>query len=69
MPLANVLAEEYSTRWDRAIDPATQIATASGVTNVLYCALQGLIQDGDEVLLLEPAFDIYSSQVRMAGGT
>ena len=69
MPLANVLAEEYSTRWDRAIDPATQIATASGVTNVLFCALQGLIQDGDEVLLLEPAFDIYSSQVQMAGGT
>ena len=59
MPLATVLAEDYSTRWNRQIDPVTQIATASGVTNVLYCALQGLIEHGDEVILLEPAFDIY----------
>jgi aspartate/methionine/tyrosine aminotransferase len=68
MPLANVLAEDYGTRWNMEIDPATQIATASGVTNVLYCALQGLINPGDEVLLLEPSFDIYMSQVQMAGG-
>eukprot|EP00980_Cylindrotheca_fusiformis_P011988 scaffold2836_cov99-Cylindrotheca_fusiformis.AAC.3 len=69
MPLATVLAEEYSQKWNRRdIDPATQIATGSGVTNVLYCALQGLIEPGDEVLLMEPAFDIYSSQVKMAGG-
>jgi len=69
LPLAKVLAEEYSKKWNREINPATQIATASGVTNILYCALQGLIDKGDEVLLLEPAFDIYSSQVKMAGGT
>ena len=69
LPLANVLAEEYSERFDRDVNPATQIATATGCTNVLYCALQGLIDKGDEVVLLEPAFDIYSSQVQMAGGT
>jgi aspartate/methionine/tyrosine aminotransferase len=71
MPLATVLAEEYSQRWNlqETIDPATQIATGSGVTNVLYCALQGLLEPGDEVLLMEPAFDIYSSQVKMAGGS
>ena len=69
LSLANVLAEEYSERFDRDVNPATQIATATGCTNVLYCALQGLIDKGDEVVLLEPAFDIYSSQVQMAGGT
>jgi kynurenine--oxoglutarate transaminase/cysteine-S-conjugate beta-lyase/glutamine--phenylpyruvate transaminase len=68
MPLAQVLAEEYSNRWSMDINPATQIATATGCTNALYCALQGLLNPGDEVLLLEPAFDIYSSQVKMAGG-
>ena len=72
LPLANVLAEEYSNRWwgmDNIIDAQTQIATAVGCTNALYCALQGLIGPGDEVLLLEPAFDIYAAQVKMAGGT
>jgi kynurenine---oxoglutarate transaminase / cysteine-S-conjugate beta-lyase / glutamine---phenylpyruvate transaminase len=68
MPLATVLADIYSARWNANIDPETQIATAVGCTNVLYCALQGLINPGDQVILLEPAFDIYSSQVRMAGG-
>jgi aspartate/methionine/tyrosine aminotransferase len=74
MPLAQALAEDYMVQWgdrmpDLLIDPVTQIATATGVTNVLYCALQGLINPGDEVLLLEPYFDVYSSQVQMAGGT
>jgi kynurenine--oxoglutarate transaminase/cysteine-S-conjugate beta-lyase/glutamine--phenylpyruvate transaminase len=58
MPLAQVLAEDYSERWGLSIDPATQVATAVGCTNALYCALQGLVSPGDEVLLLEPAFDI-----------
>lgn len=44
------------------------LLTSTGVTNVLYCALQGLINPGDEVVLLEPYFDIYASQVKLAGG-
>jgi aspartate/methionine/tyrosine aminotransferase len=74
LALATVLAQDYSERWsnnnniDITIDPLTQIASATGCTNALFCALQGLINPGDEVLLLEPAFDIYSSQVAMAGG-
>ena len=68
LPLAEVLAEDYGRRFQREIDPATQIATAVGCTNALYCTLQGLLNPGDEVLLLEPAFDIYIAQVKMAGG-
>jgi kynurenine--oxoglutarate transaminase/cysteine-S-conjugate beta-lyase/glutamine--phenylpyruvate transaminase len=68
LPLAKVLASDYSSRWNIDIDPATQIATAVGCTNVLYCTLQGLLNKGDEVILLEPFFDIYSSQVKMAEG-
>ncbi len=67
MPLAKVLAQQYTERWksttslgghDNSIDPVTEIATAVGCTNALFCALQGLISTGDEVILLEPAFDI-----------
>jgi kynurenine---oxoglutarate transaminase / cysteine-S-conjugate beta-lyase / glutamine---phenylpyruvate transaminase len=68
LPLANVLAEEYSKRFGRTINPETQIATAVGCTNALYCSLQGLVNPGDEVVMLEPAFDIYMSSVQMAGG-
>ena len=69
LPLATVLAEDYAERWDMPnLDPNTMIGTAVGCTNALYCALQGLLGPGDEVLLLEPAFDIYAAQVQMAGG-
>jgi kynurenine---oxoglutarate transaminase / cysteine-S-conjugate beta-lyase / glutamine---phenylpyruvate transaminase len=68
MPLAQVLAKEYADRWGIDIDPSTMVGTAVGCTNALYCALQGLVAPGDEVLLLEPAFDIYHAQVKMAGG-
>ena len=68
MPLVKELAIDYSKKLGRSIDPEIEIATATGVTNVLYCALQGLLNPSDEVVLLEPAFDIYASQVQMAGG-
>lgn len=68
MPLAKVLAEDYGERWNLEIDPTNQVATAVGCTNVLYCALQGLLNPGDEIILLEPFFDVYSSQTLMAGG-
>jgi kynurenine--oxoglutarate transaminase/cysteine-S-conjugate beta-lyase/glutamine--phenylpyruvate transaminase len=67
LPLAEVLSQDYSHQWSVDIDPVTQVATAVGCTNALYCALQGLLAPGDEVLLLEPAFDIYFAQVQMAG--
>ncbi len=69
MPLAKVLADDYTEKFGRTIDPGSQIATAVGCTNALYCALHGLVSPGDEVLLLEPAFDVYIAQSRMAGGT
>lgn len=74
LPLAISLSNDYNERYQKTsndipmIDPATMIATAVGCTNVLYCALQGLLNPGDEVILFEPSFDIYTSQVRMAGG-
>jgi len=71
MPLAQVLAEDYTKRLDigRDIDPSTEVATAVGCTNALFCALQGMIGPGDEVLLLEPAFDVYIAQTQFAGGS
>lgn len=68
MPLAKVLADDYSERLGRQIDPGTEVATAVGCTNALYCTLQGIISPGDEVLVLEPAFDIYIAQTKIAGG-
>jgi aspartate/methionine/tyrosine aminotransferase len=68
LPLARALAAEYAGRLGRDVCAETEVATAVGCTNALYCALQALLNPGDEAILLEPYFDIYSSQVQMAGG-
>merc|ERR1719163_30121 len=67
-PLVEVLAKRYSSHLERSIDPMTEVAITVGASQALYLTLQALINPGDEVILLEPAFDLYYGQVRLAGG-
>jgi len=46
----------------------TEVAVTVGASQALYLTLQALLNPGDEVLLPEPAFDLYYGQVRLAGG-
>lgn len=68
LDLVNALAEHYSPRLGRRIDPMTEIATSIGATGALFGAMQSILNEGDEVILIEPMFDIYAAQVQMAGG-
>lgn len=66
--LVEVLATRYSVHLDRPIDAMGEVAITVGASQALYLTLQALVNPGDEVLLLEPAFDLYYGQVRLAGG-
>jgi kynurenine--oxoglutarate transaminase/cysteine-S-conjugate beta-lyase/glutamine--phenylpyruvate transaminase len=68
-PLVEVLAQRYSKHLQRTIDPMSEVATTVGASQALYLTLQALVDPGDEVVLLEPAFDLYYGQVRIAGGS
>lgn len=52
-----------------SVDPMQNVAVTVGASQALFAALQAFVSPGDEVILLEPAFDIYAEQVKMAGGT
>jgi aspartate/methionine/tyrosine aminotransferase len=52
-----------------ALNWETEVAVGVGSSETLYAAMQALVDAGDEVLLISPAFDIYAAQVTMAGGT
>jgi aspartate/methionine/tyrosine aminotransferase len=47
----------------------TNVVSSLGVTQIMYVAFRSLLSPGDEVVLLEPAFDIYAPQVLLTGGT
>jgi len=66
--LAQVLARRYSRHLHRDVAPMEEVAVTVGASQALYLTLQALLNPGEEVLLLEPAFDLYYGQIRLAGG-
>ena len=67
--LVKQLARRYSKHMDRTIDPMNEVAVTVGASQALYLCLQTLVKPGDEVILMEPFFDLYVNQIKLAGGT
>ena len=69
--LRRALADDYRRRWPGGpvVDPDAEVTVASGATELLHDALLAVIDPGDEVIVLEPAYDAYGPDVAMAGGT
>jgi kynurenine--oxoglutarate transaminase/cysteine-S-conjugate beta-lyase/glutamine--phenylpyruvate transaminase len=68
LSLATVLAKQYSKWMKREVCAETNVVTTVGCTEGIYMAMQGLINPGDEVVIVSPAMDIYEAQVQLAGG-
>ena len=51
-----------------AYDPNAEILITTGATFGLHAALTALLNPGDEVLVPDPIYDAYQSQIHLAGG-
>jgi methionine aminotransferase len=49
-------------------DPETEVTLTAGATEALYSVLAAVVRPGDEVIILEPAYDLYGPAVRLQGG-
>ena len=65
--LVTALANHYSPLINRQINPLTEIAITIGATEGMYGVMQSLLNENDEVILIEPAFDTYPAHVQMSG--
>jgi len=63
------IAEKAQQLYEAAYDPATEITVTSGATEALFAAITAVVQTGDEVIVMEPAFDCYVPAIELNGGT
>lgn len=66
--LKQALAKSYSPFFGREIDPDTEIVVTAGANEGMYAAFTAFLDDGDEVILFEPFFDQYISNIKLPGG-
>ena len=66
--LVNALSKLYSKLMNRQVNPQTEVLVTAGAYEALFVALNGLVNPGDEVIIIEPFFDCYVPQVKLAGG-
>ena len=66
--LREAVAAHQRRRYGIELDPDTDVQVTFGATEGLAAALLALVGAGDEVLVLDPAYDSYAPIVRLAGG-
>jgi methionine aminotransferase len=66
--LREVIASNVRDWYGHAADPESQITITAGGTEALFCAVQATVREGDEAVLLDPAYDSYEPAVALAGG-
>ena len=68
LELRQAIADKLQRENGLSFDPATEIDVTIGATEALGLLMMTLVNPGDEVILCEPTWPNYLTQVAMAGG-
>jgi len=66
--LREAIARKVQDLYSATYDPQDEITVTAGATQAIFTAIMALVQEGDEVLVLEPAYDSYVPAIELAGG-
>ena len=66
--LRRKIVDYYNDRYDAKIPDINNILISSGSKAIIYMVMVLLLNDGDEVLIHEPAWLSYQEQAKLAGG-
>ena len=64
--LRQAIADHAARFYDLEIDPAKGVVVTSGATEGIFSAILGLVDPGDEVIVIEPFYDSYMPNILMA---
>lgn len=68
MSLREVIAEKTEELYSYKYHPESEITITAGGTQALYTAITAFVNDGDEVIVFEPAYDSYVPSIEVNGG-
>lgn len=66
--LRTAIADHQRRHYGIDLDPDREVVVTTGATEALAAALLGLVNPGDEVIVLEPYYDVFAAGIQMAGG-
>jgi methionine aminotransferase len=66
--LRESIAAKIQSLYGHAYDAASEITVTAGATQALTTAILCAVHPGDEVIIIEPAYDSYLPAVQLAGG-
>jgi len=66
-PLRAAIADKIERLYGHRYDPETEITVTAGATQAILTATLALIHPGDEVIVIEPAYDCYVPAIQLAG--
>jgi methionine aminotransferase len=65
--LRQQIARKTQECYQREVDFEEEVTITSGATEALFAAIHAAVGEGDEVIILDPAYDSYDPAVRLAG--
>ena len=65
--LRSAITAHQDRLYGLSLDPETEVAVSTGATEAIAAAILGLVDPGDEVIVLEPYYDSYVAVIQMAG--
>ena len=66
--LREAVALKIETLYGARPNPDSEITITSGATEAIFCAIQAVVGPGDDVIVLDPAYDSYEPSITLAGG-
>jgi len=68
LELRKTIANKIEQLYGKSYDPASEITITAGATQAIFTVILSCVSPGDEVIVIEPAFDCYLPAITLAGG-
>jgi methionine aminotransferase len=66
--LREVLCDKIESDYSIQYNYETEITITAGATQAIFTAIAAFVKEGDEVIVLEPAYDCYVPAIELCGG-